>query len=465
MRKVMLLFVIIMLAGCSGLKIDPEKKDTTQQEVATEKAEDPKPTRESLSTEDLVNATKLNERMAAVCGEMRIEYEQAYFKANDKKPSLVAICHHDGDMTFEGNTAYIMAAVPDQDTDDWKISELAQYDIAHPIGFLGKIEVDGREILVIERDEIRARYGGRDFDYVYFEEGDAEPQIGITSSEHTQSGMMKIADNQIVIEDEAVLETYTYKNGEFQHHSELKKLDNSADLIIYFDKDEQDELTFSTENVTGLDVKPGDRISFRRKRPIPLVNFQIRTDLEREDGQVDTFIVTESDMAKTIEVGEYPFENMNVFTVGKVEIPKVDFLQKQYFNELKQGIMPNSKIQLTDSNKDIESILGPPIESIGYSGANYLKYKDFFYATPFLEEEGDKIYGILRTLKDNELVTGTELKAAWGAPTEEFQDEMSEPITLTWNYQLSSEYFVVVDFDGRDESSNVVGFTLMRNYE
>lgn len=62
-------------------------------------------------------------------------------------------------------------------------------------------------------------------------------------------------------------------------------------------------------------------------------------------------------------------------------------------------------------------------------------------------------------------MTGTELKAAWGAPTEEYQDEMSEPITLTWNYQLSSEYFVIVDFDGRDESSNVVGFTLMRTYE
>src|SRR5690606_24578158 len=125
-------------------------------------------------------------------------------------------------------------------------------------------------------------------------------------------------------------------------------------VVITYDKNAQGKLIFSEDNFTTLDVKVGDRISFRRAKPMPLTDFQIRTNLTREENNVDTFVVTEDMLGKTIEAGEYPYDTstMSTFIIGKGGQP--DLLLHGYVDLLKTGIMPGSKIQLTDSNKNIE---------------------------------------------------------------------------------------------------------------
>ncbi len=452
-----LLFSFILLTGCGSKDADKPKTDETAKAPVEETETKAIPT-----LKELIAESKLDEQMLAACGDMKIEYIEAKLRAGDTQSAIVSICHHGGDVSLEGETAHIMVAMPVENSDEWDIQDIDQSEIVHPATFLGTIQnTDGSEIVIIEQYESPAAFGGRGFQYVYFDE---TPIIDTQFTQHTLSGDMTLDNGKVLVQDESVLETFTFEKGEFQHRSELKNLDNSANVVITYDKSAQGKLIFSEINFTTLDVKVGDRISFRRAKPIPLTDFQIRTNLTHEENNVDTFVVTEEMLGKTIEAGEYPYDasTMSTFIIGKGGQP--DLLLHGYFDLLKTGIMPGSKIQLTDSNKNIEKTLGTPIETFGYAGANYLNYGKFAYAVPFLESEGEKIYGIARILDDSEKVNTMDLRSVWGEPTNEAIDELGDPALLTWTYEFSPEYRVRVSFDSDKWNANVTEFTLLRTY-
>lgn len=460
MKKYFLLCAFLLLAGCGG-QSDGTKDETFEKNQSDDNVSSVEEEKDILTIDDLIIASNMDATMETLCGALKIEYETVYFQTDDSQPSIVGICHRGEDASDESE-GHIVAATPKTGGEGWNITELATYQESHPIRFVGTITDRNQQILIIEREEISARFGARDFVYIERKENSEVPEAYVVSSVHTQFGDIHIEENRVVIEDNAVKEFFTFYQGEFHHESELKPLDESADIIIYFNKNEEGKLTYSMENFSTLDVHPGDRISFRRVRPITLANFQIRTDLIRDPNGVDTFIVGENDLGKTIEVGEYPYDEMTVFTVGETPKTVVDYLQPAYVNQLKLGMMPNSKIQLTDSVGDIKSTLGEPMESINWSGAEYLQYEDFSYAIPILEEEGDQIYGILRRIPEENRVTGIELKEVWGEPTEEFLDETSHPSTYVFVYHFSPFYYVIVDLDGDSAEANVISFMLMR---
>lgn len=459
MRTIIVLLFAILLAACSSggneKSMENEKKETKQvEEVASTEVE--------MDLSDLLKGMTLDEQMEQACGDLTIEYEKVKLRVEDKKPSVVAFCHSNGDATLDGNISYTKVAMPAASADEWEITGISDSEIGHPAKFLGVFkDEDGKETAIIEYNEIAAS-SGRKFSAVYFNESTNLPEMKVENSEYTLYGTVSLKGRIVTVEDELVTETFSYEQGEFEHRSSLKEVDNSADLIIYYDKDSMGKLIFSEPNNSVLNVKAGDRISFRRTKPITLEDFQIRTDLGWDKNNPETLIVTEENLGQIVEVGESPYNEMTTFVVGKAsnEMGQIDFLRSGYLQQLKKGFMPGSKIQLSDSNNTIETILGPPITSYGESGANHLYYEDFAYAIPFLEEEGDRIYGIVRIVKPSERVTGIDLESAWGKPSSAGHNQDEEPSLLIWSYDLNDSYRVSVEFDGVDKTSNIVSITL-----
>lgn len=309
MRKIVIMLALLLLAGCSAESADAPKNQKKKGETPAKTIE--------YTVDELKEVTGLDEMMEEECEGFYSQFEQANLRGEKHKPSLMAICGIYSSENGAWEKTYLKIADPYDDGEDaWIFTEVGM-TIAHPISFIGNIKTeDGKEIAILNTTENDSNSGAVQFLYIYYDEDNVSSGYEVVPSENTIYGNLRIEDNKIIVDDKVVTETFTYKDGKFVSKAELKELANTAEKIIYYDKDENGSLVFS--EVGALDVQPGDRISFRRKRPLQLDKFQIRGgSLELDTEDVETFIVTEESMGTTIVAGEYPFYDMTEFTIGR----------------------------------------------------------------------------------------------------------------------------------------------------
>lgn len=326
-----------------------------------------------------------------------------------------------------------------------------------PSRFAGILQLDDKsERVVIELYEDPAAFGSTSA--IVVSAVDSKIHIERINSTVTQLGEFRTEGNKIIIEDNYTIETYAYNQNNVTHTTTVKEMDTEADLVITYNKHDDESLFASLEGGKVLEVEPGDIISFKPEKPLSLVDFQIRTNLNNVPDMPDTFVVSESDIGETIEFGEYPYDQMIVYYVGN---PKW-FASKEYLSELNKGNMPGSKVQLTTPNSEIKNILKDEflINEFGQSGANHLEYLQYIYAIPFLEEEGDKIYSVIRKIPFGIDLTGDDFIKGWGEPTDIMTDMDSLEESIILHYELDNGNYVFVYLRGNTTNTQATSIHL-----
>lgn len=191
-----------------------------------------------------------------------------------------------------------------------------------------------------------------------------------------------------------------------------------------------------------------------------LANFQIRSNVEWMDQEAGLFRVRKEDMGGLIEIGNYPFDQMVRYTIGRPskKSPKETILTKDFYYSLTEGIMPGATVSFDTKREDIYKQLGKPDEEFGWKGANYLRYGDYAYSVAFpFSDDYDGIYTVFREIPPSSDIAGIDIIRAWGAPDEEsYGEDPSRGIQILTYYK----YGVDVYMKGPDTDSLVTGIEL-----
>ena len=453
MRIFLVAIVLMVLGGCSAETV--QKVDVAK----GEEAKDSKVVRSNEKLEDLLKEVKVEKQLTEACEDMSIEMTTAYLDSEDERPSIIGFCHNTEDISSVNQPAYLAAAVYDESTDRWNIDVLENEHYSNPARFAGILTLkDGSERVVIELYEQQADFGKMGAIIVSLSDTSLETEY--IRSEWTQNGQFKTKDNHIIIEDDFTTETLTYNKNDVTHTKVLKDIDTHANQVIFYNKFKDEPLFATPESGSVLDLHPGDIISFKPKKPLSLASFQIRTDMKSYKDKPSTYMVSGSDIGGTVELGEYPYEDMVVYHIGEPSV----FATNTYFESLKKGIMPDSKIQLTTPNSKISTILKDEqlLQEVGDAGANLLVYEKFIYAVPFLKEEGDIIYAVMRKLPVSSKLTGDSFIESWGKPDEQFTDSETQPQALTLQYDFPEGHYVRVNLNGETSKAKAVTIALHR---
>ncbi|WP_102273710.1 hypothetical protein [Cytobacillus massiliigabonensis] len=462
MKWFYIFLLAILMTGCSA-ESSKEKEEAKQPDApAVEESKEKTIERTNEQLEDLLQEVDMSAKMAEACPRLSVEMTTAYLEPDQKRPSIISFCHHNGDVSLEGETAWFGLATFDESADEWK-TELAKNEfLSHPANFVGSLKLDGgSERVAIEIYE-HAAEGGRTGILVLSVQ-DQQLKIERVDSTATQYGKVRVEKNQLIIEDAHTVETYTYELDDVTHTTELKQSSAKSDLVITYNKEnDAAPLTASIPNGEILDVQPGDVIKFTPEKPLSLYGFQIRTSMQQQADEPDTFIVSESDLGETIEFGENPFDQMITYTIGDSKW----FASREYLDELKKGRMPGSKVQLSDSNKEIANLLKGEyqISEFGYMGAKHLEYEKFIYAIPYLKEEGDKIYTVIRKLPVERILTGDDFIRSWGEPDSQQEDIEFDPPVLNLFYELNKDYRVQISLQENRTDSSAAAISLYKKY-
>jgi hypothetical protein len=453
MKKLLLILTLLLLGGCSANESNKEQAQQPAEGTQTEEKNE----RTNESLEELLKEVDVDVQLAEACSNLKVELTTAYLEATNVRPSIIGFCHNDGDVSLEQETAYVAIANYNEENKLWNVDIREHEFMYHPYRFAGTLTLEDKsERVAIELYEDPAAFGGTSA--IVVSSVDSKINIERVNSTVTQLGKFRTEGSELIIEDEHTIEKYTYNKNNITHSTEEKETNTSADIVITYDKVNDDPLFASLENGKLLDLEPGDTISFKPGKPLSLVDFQIRTNLKRVPDMPDTFIFSESDMGETIELGEYPYDDMIVYTIGD---PKW-YSSQDYFNELNNGIMPGSLVQLTTPNSEIKTILKDEIfiNEYGYSGAKHLEYTQYIYAIPFLEEEGDIIYSIIRKLPFSANLTGDDFIASWGEPTDIMTDTDSLEEAMILHYELDNGHYVFVNLRSNSTNSQAVSISL-----
>ncbi|OLN24119.1 hypothetical protein BTO30_01515 [Domibacillus antri] len=457
MKTLLLVIGLLILSGCSSNEDaiqNEEKKKETAAETAEMKAE-----RSDETLEELLEEVDFGTQLTQSCGGLAVEMTTAYLHADDVRPSIIGFCHHAGNANLEGNTAAVAAAIYNESDKTWHIDINEHEFLTHPARFAGNLQLkDGSERVVIELYEDPAAFGGTGA--IILSSKDNGLVIERINSSVTQNGKVSTDGNKILIEDDHVIETFTYGKNSVTHTETVKETDTKADRVITYNKHNNGPLFATPENGSVLDVKPGDIISFVPDKPLNLVDFQIRTGMKADPDQPDTYIVSESDIGDTIELGEYPYDDMIMYTIGDASF----FASTAFFNELKEEKMPGSSVQLSTPNTEIESLLEGEtfIHEYSDAGAKHLEYEKFIYAVPFLEEEGDIIYTIIRKLPFSTPLTGDDFIESWGEPDERIIDPEFSHGNLTLHYSFPAGHYAEVHLSDTMSNSEARAISLHR---
>lgn len=455
MRILLVIFFFLFLSGCAS---DGEKKEIVQKTETAELASGESSSNRSKETlEGLLKEVPVDAQLEESCGELKVELTTAYLEADNSRPSVVGFCHNDGMVDLEQETAYIAIATYDEANKIWQVDMIEHEFVYHPSRIAGVIQLaDNSERVVLELYEDPATFGGTSA--VVVSSADQKLKIERVNSTVTQQGSFRTEGNKIIIEDEHTAETYTYSNDTVTHTTGIKEMETNADIVITYNKVNDSPLFGSLESGEILEVSPGDIVSFQPEKPLSLVNFQIRTSMEQVPDTPDTFVVEESDIGETIEIGEYPYDDMIVYYIGDPNI----FTSKKYLNDLERGIMPGSKVQLTHPNSEIKNILKDEflINEYGASGAKHLQYDQYIYAIPFLEEEGDIIYSVIRVLPYGTNITGDDFIKGWGKPTNIYADMDSLEESLIMRYEFEGGHYVHIYLSGATTDTRAISIHL-----
>lgn len=454
MKKLLLILVFLIIAGCSAKEetIEKDKPAKELEKVATEESP-----RSDESLNDLLAEVNFEEQLVEACGNLTVEMTSAYLEVGSSRPAIVGFCHNNGDVSLEQEQAYIGIAIYDETNEQWNIDLLEHEFMYQPSRYAGNLQLeDGSERVVIELYEDPAAFGSTSA--IVVSSTKSKVQIERINSTVTQVGEFRTEGNKVIIEDDFTIETYTYNQNNVSHTTSVKEMATEANLVITYNKHEDGKLFASLESGKVLNVQPGDIISFKPEKPLSLVDFQIRTSLNNNPDMPDSFVVSESDMGETIELGEYPYDDMIVYYVGD---PKW-FASKEYLNQLNKGYMPGSKVQLTTPNTEIKTILEDEylINEYGQSGANHLEYEQYIYAIPFLEEEGDKIYSVIRKIPFGIVLTGDDFIKGWGEPTDMMTDMDSLEESIILHYGLDNGHYVFVYLRGNTTDTQATSIHL-----
>lgn len=463
MRGFYLTLLVILLCGCSAVPLKEKQATEQPDHNAAEVSKEKTIQRTDEPLEDLLDEVDLLEKMDEVCQELSIEMTKAYLEPNQKRPSIVSYCQHNGDVSLENETSWLGMANFDESTKEWKTDIVKNESYAHPNKFVGKLQLDnGVERVVVELHEQVASGGSTGI--LVLSSSDDRLKVERVDSTVTQYGRVHVKGNQLMIEDGHTVETYTYRKDDVIYTEKLKNTSTKADLVITYNKEnDADPLTADIPSGEVLQVKPGDVIKFTPTKPLSLFGFQIRTSMKEKEDEPGAYIVSESDLGETLEFGENPFDHMIVYKIGD---PKW-FASHKFLNELKKGQMPGSNVQLSNSNKEIAQLMKDEfqISEFGEAGAKHLEYDKFIYAVPYLEEDGDKIYAIIRRMPYESALTGDDFIRSWGEPDGQWEEPDFDPPAMTLNYEFSSGYLVRLNLEKNFTSSRVVSISLFAKSE
>ncbi|WP_404405149.1 hypothetical protein [Jeotgalibacillus malaysiensis] len=423
-------------------------QDRADTDTVSSNEEDP------LVLDQLLEESGLSENMASLCGELVTEYTYAYLEGSSEQPYLIAFCHPGTNASLEGQTGYVQAAY--QADGQWVVDLLAEQMMGHVNEELGTVlDEQDKEVLVFKKLEAAASYGRANFAYVFFNDSTGKPELGVQAGLETVHPDLLIEENQVVFEDDQMREVFSFTNGAFSSDAGSTDNGSEADVVIEYFND-GDGIRVDDEFLNGIDVEPGDLIAFRRKEEANTIKFLIETDMKPVEGSTDTYEVGLSDIGKTVFLHEISYSILPLI-IGKDEAAP-DVLSSEFFNQLINGTMPGSPVQLYRRKDEIGDLVNGPLEESTYQGAMSLIYKDYMYQVPIMDEMGDFIYTIIKTV-DTLSITGADLKTSWGEPDEIIiDDQMSN--TLYWIYQGKNDYQVTVIFSDLQESSPITGIEL-----
>ncbi|MDL4840555.1 hypothetical protein [Aquibacillus rhizosphaerae] len=450
MRKLTMLFLLILISGC-GMKEQTEDESQRAEAIveetseAVEEVKEEKSSRSNESLEDLLTEVNLEAKLTEVCSNLKIEMTTAFLEADSHRPSIVGFCHNNGDVSLEQEPSYIAIANYDESTKVWAVDVREHEFMYQPSRFAGILQLDDTsERVVIQLYEDPATFGGTSAIVVSSENN--KIVIERINSTVTQFGEFRTEGNEVIIEDDHTTESYTYSENSVTHTTHVNEVTTDADINITYNKVNDTPLFATFQSGKILDVEVGDIISFQPDKPLSLVDFQIRTSLKKLPDIPDTFVVGEGDIGETIEFGEYPYDEMIVYYVGD----PYWFTSHEYLAELNKGNMPGSKVQLSTPNSEIKTILGDEnlLSEYGLSGAMNLEYEQFVYAIPFLEEEGDVIYSVIRKLPFGTNLTGDDFIESWGEPTSTMTNMDSVDESLILHYALENDHYVHIYLHG-----------------
>ncbi|MFS0576634.1 hypothetical protein AB1K83_13430 [Sporosarcina sp. 179-K 3D1 HS] len=414
---------------------------------------------EEVSIEELLAESDFQGFLAERCGELTTEFTQFYATSTDARQTLVGYCHHDGNTELEMEEVTIAVASFNEEKQQWVFQVVVEESLFHIEEELGLIEVDeGQSGVVFRKSPSKAEFGMTTVAVVY--KKDDHFAIEFLTSDVVQSPDITLAGNLITMEDKQVKETFTFTNGKAISEKQIKEQSVSADIVVSIDMNENEELYGSIANGGHLPVKPGDTVLIKRKSPFQLTNFQIRADVDWLDQEAGLFRVRKEDMGKSIEIGNYPFDEMIHYTIGTPERSDFaeSFLTKDFYHSLVAGNMPGATINFKSKRDEVYEKLGSPDEEFGWKGANYLRYGQYAYSVAFpFADDFDGIYTIYREIPESESIMGSDVIEAWGKPDEEsYGEQPEEGIRVLSYHNAATDVYV----QGPQADSLVIGIEM-----
>lgn len=451
----------ITLMGCSKQTTEQTMESEMEQNVENvvlveEEVQEGEQNDSNL--EFLLRESNFSNYLTGLCGEMKLEFAEFHPKAGEMFPTLVGFCHHGGNTDLEWEVPIVAVAQYKDASDRWTFEVIDWMPQTHPSHVVGIIELqNGDEGLVIERSESNALFGGTVVDVILIKGGHFVFET--LGSQYTQYAEVSIRNNTaILIEDSQVEETFTFEDGEFIKNSRLKKTSIKADYVITIDIDENGQLKGSLPSGSYLHVSPGDTVYIRRARPIELLNFQVRGDLDWINDEL--FMVREGTMGQKFTMGNYPFDELIEYTIGTTIRSEFgqQVMTKDFLTSLQKGKMPGAEANFSMNRDELYRKLGTPFEEIGWGGANYLGYGNYYYSVAFPHDDFKGIYSIIRHVPPSDGIMGSEIIEVWGEPDHLITEGDEDSGIAQLYYKQANTYVHVA---GPDANTLVTAIELM----
>lgn len=122
------------------------------------------------------------------------------------------------------------------------------------------------------------------------------------------------------------------------------------------------------------------------------------------------------------------------------------YLTKDFYNEVSQGNIPGSDLQLGASEEDVRSQMGEPQAEENVEGVSYLTYEKYAYGV-----KDGKVVAVAYHVPESDNTTTSEFIESWGAPATEGAQYNNAPGTYTLTYEFVEDSVVTVKSEEKDK--------------
>lgn len=128
-----------------------------------------------------------------------------------------------------------------------------------------------------------------------------------------------------------------------------------------------------------------------------------------------------------------------------------EYLTKDFLNEVSQGNMPGSDIQLGASEDDVRSKMGDPQSEEDVEGVNYLTYDKYAYGV-----KSGKVVSVAYHVPESDNTAPSDFIESWGAPAKEGSLYNNAPGTYTLTYEFEKDFIATVKSEKQDKTIDAI---------